>query len=137
MLAGLALGVANGQSEWQKPVCLVLGGETTVTVRGDGVGGRNQELALAAALALDSGNVPAGTAVVVASLATDGTDGPTVAAGGIALPDSVARGRALGLDAHAALSANDSLPYLDAVGNLIVTGPTGTNVNDLMLVMVG
>jgi hydroxypyruvate reductase len=137
MLAGLALGVANGQSEWQKPACLVLGGETTVTVRGDGVGGRNQELALAAALALDSGNVPAGTAVVVASLATDGTDGPTVAAGGIALPDSVARGRALGLDAHAALSANDSLPYLDAVGNLIVTGPTGTNVNDLMLVMVG
>jgi hydroxypyruvate reductase len=136
VVAGLALGVANGQSDWQPPVCLVMGGETTVTVRGGGYGGRNQELALSAAVTLDSGDVPQGTEVLIASLATDGTDGPTDAAGGIAVLDSVERGRRLGLDVHAALADNDSLPYLGALGDLILTGPTGTNVNDLLLVMV-
>jgi len=136
VVAGLALGVANGQSDWQPPVCLVMGGETTVTVRGGGYGGRNQELALSAAVTLASADVPQGTEVIIASLATDGTDGPTDAAGGIAAPDSVERGRRLGLDVHAALADNDSLPYLGALGDLILTGPTGTNVNDLLLVMV-
>ena len=135
-VAGLAQGIACGQSDFVAPACLVLGGETTVTIRGQGSGGRNQELALAAAIALDSYPLPDGVEVAVVSLGTDGTDGPTDAAGGIAWPDTVARGRALGLDARAALAENDSYPYLGALGDLIVTGPTGTNVNDLVMVIV-
>ena len=116
------------------PACLVLGGETTVTLRGVGKGGRNQELALAAGLILE--NVPEGGRIVVVSLATDGTDGPTDAAGGLADSTTVARGRALGLDAEEHLANNDSYPYLEAVGDLLVTGPTQTNVNDLIFVFV-
>jgi hydroxypyruvate reductase len=74
--------------------------------------------------------------VAVVSLATDGTDGPTEAAGGLATAASLARGRALGLDAAAALAENASLPYLNALGDLVITGPTGTNVNDLIFVFV-
>ncbi len=114
------------------PACLVWGGETTVTIRGEGKGGRNQELALAAALAL--GGWPG---VLVMALATDGTDGPTAAAGAIVTGETVARARALGLDPGAALEANDSYPFFDALGDLIRTGPTGTNVNDLLFVLVG
>ncbi len=134
--AGLAQGIASGQSDFARPACLVLGGETTVTVKGQGAGGRNQELALAAAIALDGYALPAGIEVAVVSLGTDGTDGPTDAAGGIATRDTLARGRALGLDARAALADNDSYPYLGALGDLIVTGPTNTNVNDLIFVCV-
>lgn len=136
VVAGLAQGIACGQSDFARPACLVLGGETTVTVRGPGAGGRNQELALAAAIALDSYALPAGIEVAVVSLGTDGTDGPTDAAGGIATRDTVARGRRRGLDARAALANNDSYHYLAAVGDLIVTGPTNTNVNDLIFVFV-
>jgi len=134
--AGLAQGIACGQSDFDRPACLVLGGETTVTVRGQGTGGRNQELALAAAIALDGYALPAGVEVAVVSLGTDGTDGPTDAAGGIATPATLTAGRALGLDAHAALADNDSYHYLGAVCYLIVTGPTNTNVNDLIFVFV-
>jgi glycerate 2-kinase len=133
-VAGLAQGMAWGQSDLALPACLVLGGETTVTVRGRGMGGRNQELALAAAIALDGYPLPEGTEIAIVSLATDGTDGPTGAAGGIATGDTVRRGRALGLDARAALAENDSYHYLDALGDLVITGPTGTNVNDLILI---
>ncbi len=136
VVAGLALGIAHEQSGWRPPICLVMGGETTVTVRGGGLGGRNQELALSAALTLDAGQALPDVEIMVASLATDGTDGPTDAAGGVATSDSIAHGRALGLDAYAALAANDSLPYLDALGDLILTGPTGTNVNDVLFVLV-
>ncbi len=135
-VAGLAQGIACGQSDYAAPACLVLGGETTVTVRGQGTGGRNQELALAAAIALDSVRLPEGVQAAVVSLGTDGTDGPTDAAGGVAWSDTLARGRALGLDAHAALANNDSYHYLGALGDLIITGPTNTNVNDLILVFV-
>lgn len=134
-IAGLAQGIAWGQSDLTPPACLVLGGETTVTVRGRGVGGRNQELALAAAVALDGYPLPDGMEVAIVSLATDGTDGPTGAAGGIATADTVRRGRALGLDARAALAENDSYDYLGTLGDLVITGPTGTNVNDLILVV--
>jgi glycerate 2-kinase len=135
-VAGLAQGIACGQSDFAVPACLVLGGETTVTIRGQGAGGRNQELALAAAIALESYPLPEDVEVAVVSLGTDGTDGPTDAAGGVAWLDTVARGRALGLDACAALEDNDSYHYLSALGDLIVTGPTGTNVNDLVAVIV-
>lgn len=135
-VAGIAQGIAWGQSDLEPPACLILGGETTVTVRGQGRGGRNQELALAAAIALDGYPLPDGVEVAVVSLATDGSDGPTGAAGGIATADSVRRGRALSLDARAALEQNDSYHYLGALGDLLVTGPTGTNVNDLIAVFV-
>ncbi|MFN2291941.1 MAG: glycerate kinase [Anaerolineae bacterium] len=112
-----------------RPACLVWGGETTVTVRGEGKGGRNQELALAAALALDG--LPE---VVLVALGTDGTDGPTDAAGAVATGETIARATALGLDARAHLADNDAYPFLDSLGDLIRTGPTGTNVNDLLFI---
>lgn len=133
--AGLAQGIAGGQSDWRPPTCLVMGGETTVTLRGSGKGGRNQELALAAAIALDEAAGLAGFAPIsIASLATDGNDGPTDAAGGLVTQVTIAQGRALGLDAYAALANNDSYSYLARVGSLILTGPTNTNVNDLVFV---
>lgn len=135
-VAGLAQGIAYGQSDFAAPACLVLGGETTVTIRGNGLGGRNQELALAAGIALGSYPLPTGTTAAVVSLGTDGSDGPTDAAGGIGTPDTLARARALGLDARAALADNDSYHLLAALGDLIVTGPTQTNVNDVILVFV-
>jgi hydroxypyruvate reductase len=129
--AALAKGIRGHGDPLSPPACLVWGGETTVTMRGEGKGGRNQELALASALALDGW-----PGVLVMALATDGTDGPTDAAGAIATGETVARARALGLDPQAALDANDSYPFFDALGGLILTGPTGTNVNDLLLVLV-
>ena len=111
------------------PACLILGGETTVTVRGQGKGGRNQEIALAASIAL--GGLE--RALVVA-LATDGSDGPTDAAGGIVDGQTLARAAAKGLDARVALAGNDSYAFLRDVGDLLVTGPTNTNVNDLLFV---
>lgn len=114
------------------PACVLAGGETTVTVRGAGSGGRNQELVLAAALALDG--LPADRAAV-ASVATDGGDGPTPAAGALADGGTVARAAARGMDARAALRANDSYTLLKAVDALVVTGPTRTNVNDVMMVL--
>lgn len=134
--AGLAQGIATGQSDTVAPACLVLGGETTVTMRGSGMGGRNQELALSAALALDGYALPEEVEAAVASLGTDGTDGPTDAAGGIGLLDTLPRAKAARLDARAALANNDSYRFLGALGDLLITGPTQTNVNDLILVFV-
>jgi hydroxypyruvate reductase len=114
----------------QRPACLILGGETTVTVRGSGRGGRNQELALAAALSLEGCH---GTLVV--SFATDGTDGPTDAAGAVADGDTMRRAREKGLDARLYLANNDAYTFFDTIGDLLRTGPTNTNVNDLILVM--
>ncbi|HEY53748.1 MAG TPA: DUF4147 domain-containing protein [Caldilineae bacterium] len=114
------------------PACLILGGETTVTIRGDGMGGRNQELTLAAALVLDQ--LPESERLVVVSFATDGTDGPTDSAGGMVDGATVERGREKGLDAEGMLANNDSYPYLRSVNDLLVTGPTHTNVNDLVLI---
>lgn len=113
------------------PACMLLGGETTVTVRGDGRGGRNQELALAAALALDGVE-----GVVVASFATDGVDGPTEAAGAIATGVTASRARVLRLDPAAHLDRNDSNSFFEQTGGLIVLGPTGTNVNDVAVGLV-
>ena len=114
------------------PACLIAGGETTVTVRGPGRGGRCQELALAAALALDGVDD-----VVVLAGGTDGTDGPTDAAGGFADGTSATRSRAAGADPDAALAANDAYAALAATGDLLVSGPTHTNLLDLYLVLHG
>lgn len=107
---------------------LVGGGEATVTVRGEGVGGRNTEFAVAAALELDR---LGDDRWVVASLATDGDDGPTGAAGGIVSADTVRAALAAGVDAARSLEVNDTLRVLDAADAVVRTGPTGTNVNDL------
>lgn len=112
-----------------RPACLVWGGETTVTVRGNGKGGRNQELALAAALAMEG--LPD---AILVTLGTDGTDGPTDAAGAVATGQTLARAASQGLDARAHLENNDAYPFFDALGDLIRTGPTGTNVNDLLFI---
>jgi hydroxypyruvate reductase len=109
------------------PFCLIAGGETTVTIKGNGKGGRNQELALAAVSELrDLKNV------MLISLATDGDDGPTDAAGAVVTGESAQRAEALGLDATRYLFRNDSYPFFQALGDLLRTGPTGTNVNDLV-----
>jgi hydroxypyruvate reductase len=114
------------------PACLVLGGETTVTLGANpGRGGRNQELALAAALAMR--NTPG---VTIASLATDGSDGPTDSAGGLADSATVVRGEAAGLSALDYLRRHDAYPFLQATNDLLRTGPTQTNVNDLIFVFV-
>ncbi|MBI5565690.1 MAG: DUF4147 domain-containing protein, partial [Chloroflexi bacterium] len=120
-----------------KPACVIWGGETTVTLKGDGLGGRpplggrNQELALAAAITIDG--LPH---TLIAALGTDGTDGPTDAAGAIATGETVGRGRSIGLEAAAFLAANDSYHFFQPLGDLIFTGPTGTNVNDLVFILV-
>lgn len=110
-----------------RPFCLIAGGETTVTLRGNGKGGRNQELALAAAEELRGLEN-----VMLVSLATDGEDGPTDAAGAVATGETCQRGKRLGLDAAGYLSRNDAYHYFQALGDLIRTGPSGTNVNDLV-----
>jgi glycerate 2-kinase len=114
------------------PVCLIAGGETTVTVRGEGRGGRNQELAVAAVDSLSLFPVPA----VLASLATDGADGKSDAAGGVVDDRALERARALGMAPPSAfLDDNDSRSFLGPLGDLIVTGPTGTNVMDVTLLL--
>lgn len=119
------------------PACLILGGETTVTLgKQPGQGGRNQELALAAAIAL-AGDHEITDKITIVSLATDGTDGPTDSAGGIADGNTVGRGNALGLDAESYLRGHNAYPYLQATQDLLITGPTQTNVNDLVFVFVG
>jgi glycerate-2-kinase len=115
----------------QKPAALVVGGETTVTVLGEGKGGRNQEIALSAALKLNGLD---GT--VVASLSTDGVDGPTDAAGAIADGRTLTRASKLELDAERFLAENDSYNFFSMLGDLIFTGPSGTNVNDVSVIVV-
>lgn len=116
----------------KKPCALVLGGETVVHVKGRGKGGRNQELALSAAIkiaGLDD--------VVICSVGTDGTDGPTDAAGGLVDGKTVERIKKAGFDPMKFLEENDSYNALKIAKDLLVTGPTGTNVNDLILILVG
>ena len=114
------------------PACILSGGETTVTVRGKGLGGRNQEFVLAAAIALE-GFGP----VTIFSAGTDGVDGPTDAAGAIADEHTIARARSLGLDARRFLADNDSYNFFEKLQALVKTGPTGTNVMDVRILLVG
>jgi glycerate 2-kinase len=116
-----------------RPACIIATGETTVTLEGKtGTGGRNQEFALAASLAMARSG-----SVAVASVGTDGIDGPTTAAGAIADATTIARAQSRGLDASAALARHDSHPFFHALGDLVVTGPTGTNVGDLQVFLAG
>ncbi len=109
-----------------RPLCLVAGGETTVEVKGQGQGGRNQELALAAVSKLAGIDES-----MFVTLATDGEDGPTDAAGAVVNQDTLERGIALGMSPFAFLENNDSYNYFQRLGDLLKTGPSGTNVNDL------
>jgi glycerate 2-kinase len=142
-LAGIAQelsrAVAPGGKFAGERIAWIGGGETVVHVTGNGRGGRNQQLALAASIALvelAAPGAPAGNGIVIASLATDGVDGPTDAAGAIVDPGTVARMKAGGVDPHDALRRNDSWTALEAAGDLLRTGPTGTNVADVQLVLV-
>jgi len=113
------------------PLCLISGGETTVTLRGKGLGGRNHEFALAAALALEG--IPG---ILAFSAGTDGTDGPTDAAGACADGATLLRAAALGLNASDSLARNDSYHFFQPLNDLIITGPTGTNVMDIRILLV-
>jgi hydroxypyruvate reductase len=115
----------------EPPACILSGGETTVTLRGTGKGGRNQEFALAAALDIDGvGNM------VVFSAGTDGTDGPTDAAGAMADSETVCRARKIGMDPLFYLNNNDSYHFFKKLGDLVITGPTNTNVMDLRIILI-
>lgn len=129
VFAALAKEIAHSGHPLQRPACVIAGGETTVTVRGDGLGGRNQELVLSAALAI------AGLQdVAILSLGTDGTDGPTDAAGAIATGRTTTRAAEGGLAPARYLADNDAYHFFERLGDLIITGPTNTNVNDLTFV---
>ena len=115
----------------RRPVCILSGGETTVTLRGKGLGGRNQEFVLAAAIELEEQR-----GCTIFSAGTDGIDGPTDAAGAVADETTVRRARALGLDARRFLVDNDSYHFFERVNGLIKTGPTGTNVMDVRILLI-
>jgi glycerate 2-kinase len=126
--AAVAKEIRAAHRPLRPPACVISGGETTVTIRGTGLGGRNQEFALAAALEI-SGLED----VVILSAGTDGSDGPTDAAGAIADGTTLERSS---LDAASFLADNDSYRFFDPLGDLIKTGPTGTNVADIQIVLV-
>ncbi len=127
-LGSIATGIPENGLPLTPPAALVAGGETTVTVRGKGKGGRNQELSLAAAMRISGSK-----SVVISSLATDGVDGQTRAAGALVDGTTVTRGSRLGMEPEEYLDNNDSYHYFRKLDALITTGPTGTNVNDIMI----
>lgn len=128
MHAAIAREIADAKRPAKPPACIITGGETTVAIRGDGLGGRNQEFVLAAAI-----DIAGLDDTVVLSAGTDGTDGPTDAAGAIADGGTLARKP----DALAYLDRNDSYRYFEALGDLLITGPTNTNVMDVHILLVG
>jgi hydroxypyruvate reductase len=130
--AAIAREVRTSGNPLPAPACLISGGETTVTLRGSGKGGRNQEFALAAGL--DIADLPD---VVILSAGTDGTDGPTDAAGAVVDGTTVARALEMGLSPRKALEDNDAYPFFQRLDDLVMTGPTRTNVMDVRLILVG
>jgi len=131
VLATIAREVLSSGNPLKRPACIVAGGETTVTVTGKGRGGRNQEVALAAAMKLGGMD-----GVVVASLTTDGIDGPTDAAGAIVDGKTLTRASRMGLAPERFLADNDSYSFFSKLSDLVLTGPTGTNVNDVTTITV-
>ena len=130
--AAIAKEIKSSGNPIAPPACIVSGGETTVTMRGDGLGGRNQEFVLACAIEINSME-----RTVILSGGTDGTDGPTDAAGAICDGSTIERLLKLGMNPAEYLSRNDSYHFFEKLGDLIVTGPTRTNVMDVRLILVG
>ena len=131
MFAAFAKEIRNSANPIPAPACILCGGETTVRIQGEGKGGRNQEFALASALIIDGMEN-----TVVLSGGTDGTDGPTDAAGAIADGRTITRARAKNLDPLDFLKRNDSYHFFQPLDDLIITGPTRTNVSDVYMVLV-
>ena len=129
--AAIAKEVIRTGNPIAKPACLISGGETTVTLRGEGKGGRNQEFVLAAALEMKDLKM-----TVILSGGTDGTDGPTDAAGAIADGNTVRRSLRKGMDPASCLDRNDSYNFFSKLGDLLITGPTKTNVMDLRIIIL-
>ncbi len=129
-LARKALQVKNSQTV-KRPICIISGGETTVTVTGKGVGGRNMELALSFAIEIEGVE-----GITFLSAGTDGTDGPTDAAGAIVDGQTVIRAKALGMNPEVYLKNNDSYHFFKEINELFVTGPTGTNVMDVQIMVL-
>jgi len=134
-LCAVALDVRRTGMLVKPPACVILGGETVVTVTGEGKGGRNQEMALAFLAELEH-DPEAGRGISFLSASTDGTDGPTDAAGAYASGELLRKVRLSGLSMQAALKANDSYHFFEALGGLYKTGPTRTNVCDLHILVV-
>ncbi len=132
ILAGIMIDSKKHGFPLRPPAAIVAGGETTVEVRGKGKGGRNQELVLSAAI-----EIAGLERSVVSSIGTDGIDGPTDAAGAIADGATVDRARRLHVDPKFYLERNDSYSFFKKLSDLIITGPTGTNVNDIMVAVLG
>jgi glycerate 2-kinase len=130
--AAIAKEVLSSGRPVKRPACVISGGETTVTIKGNGLGGRNQEFALAAAM-----DIAAISGVLMLSGGTDGSDGPTNAAGALCDGTTIARAEKLGLNAADFLARNDSYHFFEPLGDLIKTGPTGTNVMDVRLALFG
>lgn len=128
-IGSLARKLSQNSDLFQKPLALIFGGETTVTITGNGLGGRNQELALAIALEIKNQSN-----LLVVCLATDGNDGPTNAAGAIVDGNTVNKALKLGLNPQHYLKNNNSYHLFKKINSLIITGPTNTNVNDVILV---
>ena len=131
VLASVAEEVMTSGNPLPRPCGIIAGGETTVAVFGKGKGGRNQEIALSAALKIIGKD-----GVAIASFSTDGTDGPTDAAGALVDGNTIARSSEQRLDARSFLDNNDSYNFFSKLGDLIFTGPTGTNVNDVSVVII-
>jgi len=131
-LAGIAVSCGRHGFPAQEPCVLLSGGETTVTLKGAGRGGRNTEFLLGLAMALDGA-----PGIHALAADTDGIDGSEDNAGAFVAPDSLHRARALGLDIRHSMAANDAWGYFSALGDLLVTGPTRTNVNDFRAILVG
>jgi hydroxypyruvate reductase len=127
----IAKEVISSGNPIQKPACILSGGETTVTKEGNGLGGRNQEFALAGALEISGIE-----RVVLLSGGTDGTDGPTDAAGAVADHTTVRKAESMGLDPKAYLKNNDAYPFFRSLGDLLITGPTHTNVMDVRIMLI-
>ncbi len=128
----IAKEIAASGNPVKAPACVISGGETTVTLQGNGKGGRNQEFVLAAAL-----NLACLDSVVILSAGTDGTDGPTDAAGAICDGQTITRAEKSNLDAEKHLNENNAYPFFEALNDLVKTGPTNTNVMDLRIILVG
>lgn len=131
MISAIAKEIFSSGNPLQRPAGVVIGGETTVTVRGRGIGGRNQEIALSSALRISGLR-----GVVVISVSTDGIDGPTDAAGAVADGNTISLAKLKGLNAEEYLQNNDSYSFFKELGDLVFSGPTGTNVNDISVLLV-